>query len=103
MVVATWSPSERATSRERRRIAELREAGTTGFLATHPSDENRIKAAKKYKAEGLFRLEVPARELLKNFDAVCTGVSADFYRNQLGVLLDPSKLTRIGDVEHQEA
>lgn len=93
--------ADKATNQERKRIAELSEAGSNGFFATHPSDENRIKAAKKYHAEGLFRLEVPARDLLKNFDAVCSGVSADFYRNQLGVLVDPSKLTRFGVAENE--
>ena len=98
----TVSHADQTSRKELKRIEAASEAGAGGFLSTHPSTENRIKAAKKYKAEGLFHLEVPARDLFKNFDAICSGVSADFYRNQLGVFVDPSKLTRIGDLEDQD-
>ncbi|MEO9593681.1 hypothetical protein [Rhodopirellula bahusiensis] len=54
-----------------------------------------------HNAEGLFHLEVPARKSFKNFDAVCTGVSADFYRNQLGVMVGPSKLVRVHELEQE--
>lgn len=91
--------AQRVTANDRKRVEAAGEAGTGSFFSTHPSDDKRIKAAKKHKAEGLFQLEVPARNLFKNFDAVCTGVSADFYRNQLGVMVDPSKLMRIEEVE----
>ena len=94
----TAAHADKVTSKERKRMAELGESETQGFFSTHPSDKHRIKAAKRYDAEGLFQLEVPARRLLKNFDAVCSGVSVDFYRNQLGAMVDPKKLVRLDEL-----
>ncbi|MEM1069474.1 MAG: M48 family metallopeptidase [Planctomycetota bacterium] len=94
--------AEKTTSKERKRIEAASEAGAGGLFSTHPPTEKRIKAAKRLKAEGLFHLEVPARSLFRNFDAICSGVSADFYRNQLGVFVDPSKLIRMSDADSKD-
>ena len=59
------------------------------LFATHPSDGDRIKAAKKQNAEGMFQIERPARELFRNYETLCQNVTMDFYRNELGVLLKP--------------
>ena len=89
------SHADAVTRSERKQMKKLSEKGTQGFFSTHPPDDKRIKAAKAYRAEGLFRLEVPARTLFKNYDAICTGVSVDFYRNELGVFVDPNVLVRL--------
>ncbi|MEO1528581.1 MAG: M48 family metalloprotease [Planctomycetota bacterium] len=74
--------------RSQKQIAE----GESDLFATHPSDEKRIKAAQAQDAEGMFQLEVPARELFKNFDKLCEGTTMDFYRNELGIMLKPGQL-----------
>lgn len=91
----TAAKANEVTASELKKMAKSHDEQTQSFFSTHPSDAKRIQAAKKYNAEGMFQLEIPASRLFKNFDAVCTGVSTDFYRNALGVLVDPSKLTRI--------
>ncbi len=73
------------------------QTGARKLFAIHPSDVDRINAAKKYRTEGLFRLEVPARDILKNYDAISTGVTIDLYRDQLGVFVNPKVLVRLND------
>ena len=87
--------ASKVTSSEQKRIEKLSSESTDSLFSTHPTDEKRIAAARKQGADGLFQIERPARELMKNFNAICTGVSLDFYRNHLGVLADPAKLQRV--------
>ncbi len=77
---------------ERTIVKEVRET-STGFLSTHPSDASRMAMAQKANCEGLFHLDRPARDLIWHFEPLCTGVTWDFYRDQLGSHIMPDALT----------
>lgn len=63
------------------------------LLATHPIDRLRVERARNASAEGVFRMERPARELVRHYKALCTNVTWDFYRDHLGRNIRPDKLT----------
>ncbi len=65
----------------------------TGLLDTHPSDQARIERAEQSGENGVFVLEVPARELLRHYEALCKNVTWDFYRDHLGNQIQPSQMT----------
>lgn len=77
---------------QRRSLASKTEQETTGPFDTHPCDRARIAAAEKLNAPGLFTIQRPARELFQHFDAVCRSVTQDFYRNEIGRMIDPAEL-----------
>ncbi|MGB7329332.1 MAG: M48 family metalloprotease [Rubripirellula sp.] len=64
----------------------------TGLLDSHPSDASRIAAAAKCEAPGIWTVERPARELFRHYDGLCQNVTQDFYRNQIGRLINPNEL-----------
>jgi Zn-dependent protease with chaperone function len=80
------------SSDQRRKLVKQSEQEGTGPFDTHPCDRARIAAAEKINAEGMFQVERPARELFQHYDALCRNVTQDFYRNEIGRMIDPSEL-----------
>lgn len=72
-------------------VKKIDEEGT-GPFDTHPCDKARIAAAEKINAQGMFQVQRPAREIFQHFDALCRNVTQDFYRNEIGRMIDPSEL-----------
>ena len=54
------------------------------LFSTHPSDEARIRRARKQDTEGVFRLEAPASVLFHDFDALCREATFAYYQEVLG-------------------
>ncbi len=80
-----------STDQKGKLVKKIDEEGT-GPFDTHPCDKARIAAAEKINAQGMFQVERPARELFQHFDALCRNVTQDFYRNEIGRMIDPSEL-----------
>ncbi len=51
----------------------------TGLFDTHPGDQDRIASAEAERAAGVFRSDLPATVLFRNFDAAARNVTWDFY------------------------
>ena len=86
------SGADEVTATEWNRFQKKIGEGDSDLFSTHPSDAKRIKAAKAQGADGMFQLEIPARELFKNYDKLCAGTTMDFYRNELGIMIKPGQL-----------
>ncbi len=56
----------------------------TGLVDTHPADKDRIAGARREGRGGVFRSELPATALFRDFPQLAAGVSLDFYRANLG-------------------
>ena len=65
---------------------------STELFDSHPCDKDRIANAHAEAAPGVFRIEKPAADLFVHFDALCKNVTADFYRDATGTLIDPREL-----------
>jgi Zn-dependent protease with chaperone function len=83
------------TAQDKQKLWKSINEETTGLFDTHPCSRQRIAAAEKIASPGLFTVEVPARELFSNYDALCRNVTQDFYRNAVGRLIDPSELESV--------
>ncbi|MFM8931173.1 MAG: M48 family metalloprotease, partial [Gemmataceae bacterium] len=76
---------------------------TTGLFDTHPADSARIQCAKREETEGIFRLELPAGNLFRDFDQTSKDVTWDFYHEIFGEALDKSDIHPVeGLVERQK-
>lgn len=64
----------------------------TGMFDSHPSDQDRIDAARREQAAGIFESTLPASVLFGNFDAASKGVTWDYYCAGLGSIIDPKSL-----------
>lgn len=62
------------------------------FFSTHPPDESRIAAAQQLGAAGIFTLEQPANQLLRNSAEISRQVTLRFYRHDLGLDVTPEQL-----------
>ena len=56
----------------------------TGLFDTHPSDSERVRRARAAGEPGIFRLDVPASVLFRDFDGLSERVTLGFYRRTLG-------------------
>jgi hypothetical protein len=56
----------------------------TGLFDTHPAHGDRVRAARREKAEGVFHLDGPAARLFKDFATTSRAASLDFYRVAFG-------------------
>lgn len=75
----------------------------TGLFDTHPADSARIANANRENTEGIFRLELPAAELFKDFDKSCRAVTWDFYKEIFGKELKKADLHPVeGLLERQK-
>ena len=75
----------------------------TGLFDTHPADSARIQSADREKADGIFRLELPAGYLFRDFDQTAKDVTWDFYHEIFGDELKKSDIHPVEDlVERQK-
>lgn len=71
----------------------------TRVFDTHPSPADRIRAARKAAASGIFSLDVPATALFSNFDAVARQVTLLHYSEDLGLPLEILKLVPVSETD----
>ncbi|WP_442505173.1 M48 family metallopeptidase [Novipirellula sp. SH528] len=74
--------------------------GKTGLLDTHPCTRERVEAAERLAQAGVFTIDRPARELFRHYDALCSNVTQDFYRNAIGRLVNPTELQPVDQHLH---
>lgn len=68
----------------RRKIADGAAAAKTGFFDTHPCDHDRIAAAERVGAPGIFTYDGPASDLFVDFAALARNTTLDLYRGIFG-------------------
>ena len=84
-------------------VDEIINDSKTGIFDTHPADSARIQSAQKEDPQGIFRLELPASHLLRDFDQTARQVTSDFYREIFGDELKESAIHEVeGLVERQK-
>lgn len=54
-----------------RRIRKAVQQGKTGWFDSHPADAERIAHAEKLAASGVFKSDLPAEAVFRNFDLLC--------------------------------
>lgn len=79
-------------------LAERTVDEKSGWLDTHPSDADRIAAAKAENAPGAFRSNLPASVLFANFEPAARNVTWDFYCGVFGRTIDPKTLNPTEDL-----
>jgi Zn-dependent protease with chaperone function len=67
----------------RQKLSNSSESKKTGWFDTHPSDADRVRAARKLNQPGIFRLTEPATALFSNFSAVSKTVTRHQYEKHL--------------------
>ena len=72
--------------------------GKTGWFDTHPSDKDRIAAARREDAPGVFHLEGPATDLFGDFDSLARSATIDHYQGVVGPGFSPDNLKPVADV-----
>jgi len=80
------------SSEDRQNVDQLINNSTTGWFDTHPSLPQRIAAARRENAPGIFHLDMPASALFSDFDALCRNVTRDMYQVALGEKFKPERL-----------
>jgi Zn-dependent protease with chaperone function len=86
--------------------AGLRHAG--GMYASHPATRDRIQAAEREPDTGVFTgAELPAQVLFNDFPALCRAVTLAWYRDEIGLEVQPANLIATTDLtrsgEHEAA
>src|SRR5690606_2954040 len=64
----------------------------TGPFDTHPSNRDRIAAARALRAPGIFQIEAPATRLFPDHAALNREVTLRYYREVLGLPVGPDQL-----------
>jgi Zn-dependent protease with chaperone function len=62
------------------KLKEHVDSTTTGLTDSHPSDTDRIRAAKQFPPGGLFESDLPAEALFVDFHQTASAVTADLYK-----------------------
>ena len=62
------------------------------IFSSHPTDLQRLRAAQKLGAPGIFRCDLPATALFVDFNALSRAATVDFYYSVFGPMFDPSRL-----------
>ena len=76
----------------------------TGLFDTHPADSARIQSARREKTDGIFRLELPAGHLFRDFDQIGRDMTWDLYCEIFGEKLKKSDIHPVEAlVERQKA
>lgn len=70
----------------------------SSWLDTHPSDRERIAAAKADAASGVFQLDLPATELFADFDSLARQCTLDFYRRTIGLEFKPTSVQAVSEL-----
>lgn len=73
--------------------------GRTKWFDTHPCDADRIAAARREGAAGVFTVELPASMLLADFDSQCKAATWDYYLGIFGSQLSRDQLRPVSDIE----
>lgn len=74
------------------RLEDTAGLGKTGLFDTHPSDGDRIRAARRAGEPGVLDLDAPATALFANFEALARQVTCLHYEDDLGIPLAAAKL-----------
>jgi len=85
-----------------RRIADAKQTEKQERLDTHPPTRDRINAAKALKRKGVFHLDRPATDLIRNWAATCQDCTIDFYSSVLDAPVTPERLTPLEKVISSE-
>lgn len=64
----------------------------SGLLSTHPSNGDRIRAARRASDPGIFQCDLPATALFANFDVPSRQVTALHYSDDLGIPMGMARL-----------
>ncbi len=80
------------------KIRKAQDESKTGVFDTHPSDAQRIAAARKESAPGIFTLDRPARMLFMHYEALAKNVTWDLYCDLLGPGIDPKSMKSIEEL-----
>lgn len=75
-----------------KKIDQMIAESETGLFDTHPADRHRIANAARQRAEGVFRVELPASSLFANFDLLAKAATLDFYCEIFDKKIAPSEL-----------
>ncbi len=67
-----------------KKIEEIYATEKSVWYQSHPCDRDRVAAVANFPELGRFRSDLPATALFRNFDAICVGVTEDFYKAALG-------------------
>ena len=76
---------ESLTEEERLEIESDVFNGISAWYDSHPTDKDRIQAAKRMAEPGIYQFEAPAESLFSNYDVVAEQVSMLHYREDLGI------------------
>ncbi|MCE9556994.1 MAG: M48 family metallopeptidase [Planctomycetes bacterium] len=80
------------------KLAQMTEESKTGWLDTHPCDKDRIASAQRENAPGIFRLDRPASELFRDFDATSKAATWEFYQEIFEDRLRPEEIHPIDEL-----
>ena len=72
---------------------EMIETQRTSLLASHPASRDRIAAAHRQKADGIFRLERPAKVLLKDYTRLAGKATLLTYKRMIGKTAAKQQMT----------
>lgn len=70
---------------------------STGWWDTHPCDRDRLQAADKEAAIGVFHVDLPASLLFSDFPRLCRAATADWYRYALEDRFSSEMLYPVGE------
>jgi hypothetical protein len=65
----------------------------TSWFASHPTNRDRIATAHRQQAAGIFRLERPAKVLLKEFTKIAEAATLLSYKRAIGSTAAKQQLT----------
>lgn len=85
-----------------RRIADAKQTEKQERLDTHPPTRDRVNAAKKISQKGIFHLDRPATDLIRNWTSTCQECTIDFYSEILDEKISADQLTPIEKVLSSE-
>lgn len=76
----------------REKIVDELFAEKTGLLSTHPAYQERVTAAEKLAAPGIFTMDRAAKDLFNDYPGLAREASLNFYRAVAGRLIQESSL-----------
>jgi hypothetical protein len=77
-------------------LQQVKDSGKTGWFDSHPSDADRLAAAKRQNQPGIFAADAPAADLFANFSELSRVATMLFYRENLGRNFQPAQLVQSG-------
>lgn len=82
----------------RTEIDEIIARTPTSPFDSHPSDRDRIAAAEREKAPGLFHLDWPVSVLFRDFTALSKAVTRDYYQSLFGPSFRPDDVCPVDEL-----